>query len=287
VLALDALALGVQDQHALDQIAQLAHVAGPVVLAQRVERVGIISTWGRPYCCAELLQEFLDQQRNVFLAVAQRRHEERDHVEAVEEVFAEVAAGDLLFEVLVGGGDDAHVDVDGMDRADGEKRCSSSARSTLAWVFRLMSPTSSRKSVPPSARSKVPRFSAGAPAPGRRAGAAAIAEELGLDVVLGDGGAVELDEDAVLAQALGVHGAADQLLAGAGFAVDQHAAVGRRHQLDLLAQRLHGHAVAGDAARKLSWRTNSWLSSRSWRALMAFFSTIRVRSSESGFSRKS
>ncbi len=79
----------------------------------------VISTWGRPYCCAELLQEFFDEERDVFFAVAQRRDEEGDDVEAVEEVFAEVAAGDLFFEVFVGGGDDADVDVDGVAGSDG------------------------------------------------------------------------------------------------------------------------------------------------------------------------
>jgi hypothetical protein len=46
-------------------------------------------------------------------------NEEGDDVEAIEEVFAEVAAGDLFFEVFVGGGDDAGVDVDGSAGADG------------------------------------------------------------------------------------------------------------------------------------------------------------------------
>ena len=58
------------------------------------------------------------QERNVLLALAQRRDEEGDDVEAVEEVFAEVAARDLLFQVLVGGGDDAHIGVYGMGCAD-------------------------------------------------------------------------------------------------------------------------------------------------------------------------
>ena len=90
--------------------------------------------------------------------------------------------------------------------------------------------------MPPSARSKVPRIFGRASRPG----AVAVAEELGFDVVLGDGGAVELDEDAIFAEGLGVHGAADQLLAGAGFAVDEDAAVGGGHELDLLAQGLDG-----------------------------------------------
>ena len=41
--------------------------------------------------------------------------------------------------------------------------CSCSTRRTFAWVFRLMSPISSRKIVPPSAVSNLPRRSATAP----------------------------------------------------------------------------------------------------------------------------
>jgi hypothetical protein len=70
---------------------------------------------------AELLQEFLDEERDVLFALAQGRDEERDDVEAVEEVFAEVAAGDLFPEVLVGGGDDADIDVEGLGGADGKE----------------------------------------------------------------------------------------------------------------------------------------------------------------------
>ncbi len=74
----------------------------------------------------------------------------------------------------------------------------------------------------------------------------AIAKEFAFDEVFRDGGAVQLDEDAVAAGTAGVDGACDQLLAATRLAEDQHPAVGRRHQLDLLAQRLDRDALAGD-----------------------------------------
>ena len=76
-------------------------------------------------------------------------------------------------------------------------------------------------------------------------------EQLALDQVFRDGGAVHLDKHLVLAQALRVDGARHQLFAGARLAVNQHAPVGRRHQRDLLAQRLHRNAVAHDHAARL------------------------------------
>jgi hypothetical protein len=172
--------------------------------------------------------------------------EEGNDVEAVEEVFAEVAARDLLFQVLVGGGDDAHVNVYRLGSAYGEKallvQCAQHAGLRLqAHVAHLVQ----------EERATVGAFEGAAFLRWRARpsgdGPPAVAEEFRLDVVLGDGGTIQLDEDAVLAQALRVHGAADQLLACAAFAIDQHAAVGGGHQLDLLAQRLHGHAIAGDA----------------------------------------
>ena len=77
--------------------------------------------------------------------------------------------------------------------------------------------------------------------------AVTISEELRLDVVLGDRGTVQFNEDAVFAQAFGVHSAADQLLASTALAEDEHTAVSRGHQLDLLAQRLHRHTRSGDS----------------------------------------
>ena len=45
----------------------------------------------------------------------------------------------------------------------GSKRCSSITLKTLAWVLRLMSPTSSKNSVPPSAKWNLPAFAVTAP----------------------------------------------------------------------------------------------------------------------------
>ena len=60
----------------------------------------------------------LDERRNLLAALAQRRQLQPDDVEAVEEVLAEAALGDELFEVGVGRGDDADVDLDGLRLAE-------------------------------------------------------------------------------------------------------------------------------------------------------------------------
>ena len=239
MFAVDALDFRIEDQDALDEIAQFADVAGPVILLERGESVVGHLDVGPAVLCAELLQEFFDEERDVFLAVAQRRDKKRNDVETVEEVFAEVAAGDLFFEVFVGGGDDADIDVDGVGGADGEETLLVERAKNLGLRLEAHVADFVEEEGAAVGALEGAAFFGGAAGDG----AVAIAEEFGFDVVLGDGGAVEFDERAILAQAFRVHGAADELFACTGFAVDQDAAVGRSHQLDLLAQGLHGNGV--------------------------------------------
>ena len=57
--------------------------------------------------------EVVDHAGDFVATFAQRFEREADDVEAVEEVFAEPAVADGVFEVGVGGGDDADVDGEG------------------------------------------------------------------------------------------------------------------------------------------------------------------------------
>src|SRR6266852_2271967 len=71
-----------------------------------------------------------------------------------------------------------------------------------------------------------------------------MSEELGLDQLFRNGRAVHFHEGPLAAQACGMQGVSDEFLAGAALAINQNAAVRRRSHGDLLAQRLHRHAVA-------------------------------------------
>ena len=75
--------------------------------------------------------------------------------------------------------------------------------------------------------------------------AALVAEQLGLEQVLGDGGAIDRDELA-LAPALLVHGPGEQLLAGAASPQEHHGHVGGRHALDGLGDLQHLRRGADD-----------------------------------------
>ncbi len=65
-----------------------------------------------------LLEEVLHQQRDVVLALAQRRQVHGDDVQPVVEVLAEAALVDHRAQVDVGRRDDAHVDLDRLDAAE-------------------------------------------------------------------------------------------------------------------------------------------------------------------------
>ena len=162
--------------------------------------------------------------------------------------------------------------------------CSCSTRSTLACVFRLMSPISSRKIVPPSATSNLPRRSATAPVNAPRTWPKSSLS------ISSSGIAAQLTSTngAVPAAAERVDGARDELLAGAVLAVDEHAAVGRRRHRDLLAQLAHRVALADHRAgvgRRARAARGSRLPAAAGEARCATTST--VLSSDSGFSTKS
>ena len=80
-------------------------------------------------------------------------------------------------------------------------------------------------------------------------GASAMAEQFALDEVLRQGAAIDGDERHVGPRALVVDGAGDQLLAGAGFAEDQHGRIGGSDLGDELPNALHGAVCADQLGR--------------------------------------
>lgn len=88
------------------------------------------------------------------------------------------------------------------------------------------------------------------PAFGRaREGAAFVAEKFTGQKLRIQGGAVYLDEQTVAAAAELMDGLGNQFLAGAGFAENQHGAVGLGHLLDRQSHCLHGRTGAGQRAQ--------------------------------------
>ena len=93
--------------------------------------------------------------------------------------------------------------------------------------------------VPPSASSNLPELAL----VGAGEGAALVAEELGLEELEGEGGAVDLDEGALAAGGAVVDGAGDELLADAGLAPDEDGGIGVGDLIDHFLDGLHARAV--------------------------------------------
>lgn len=99
----------VEQQGALDDMGQLPNIAGPRVARQGPHR-GRSQRRHRPGTA--LPKKVLHEFRQVPRPLPERRHLQGKHREAKVEILAKAAFGDLGFEVLVGGRDDANIDGD-------------------------------------------------------------------------------------------------------------------------------------------------------------------------------
>ena len=224
----------------------------------------------------QLVDEVVGQERNVLLALAQRRNVERHHVEPVIKIFAKGALLQRGAQILVGGGDHAHVDV---------------ARHVAAQALELALLQDAQQlhlNGGGHVADLVQEDGAGvgllelAGLGGLRAGESAflVAEQLALHQVFGDGGAVDLHQRPVAARRVEMDGAGDQVLADAAFAGQQHGGARGRHALDGGEDLLHGGAAADDvvelvAAAQLLLQLRG--SRRAARALRAPCATTCIR----------
>src|SRR5260370_33049868 len=195
-----------------------------------------------PYTTLFRSQEMLGQDGDVLFAVAQRRHEEGNYVQPIEEVLPEGAARDLLFEILVCGGEHANVDAQSLAGADRFE----ALLFQDAQHFRLRAQAHVADFVEEERAAVGFLKLADLVLAGPRKAALHLPEKLGFDQLLRDGRAAHLDNQAFAAQARRMQGPRHELLARAAPAIDQHAAGGGRRDCDLLAQRLHRNAFADD-----------------------------------------
>ena len=190
-------------------------------------------------------EEVLREQGDVLRPVAQRGHLDRDHAEAVIQVFPQRARFDGLLGVTVGGGDEAHVHYRVVRFAAHPAHHAVLNNAQQLRLDRLRH----LDQLVQEQRAAVRRLEqAGLVShrPGERA--LAVAEHLRFEQPLGEGGAVDRHERPAGAPTVMVDELRDHLLAAAAFPGDEHGRVGRRHlagQLDRPAER-RGGAEQGD-----------------------------------------
>ena len=233
---------GAQHHGALDDVLELANVARPVVLGQQVERVRRQLESALAGSPRRTFEEVVDEQRDVVLAIAQRRQLNRDDVEAVEEILAELPSSIIC------------------------------RRSTL--VAAMMRTSTLIVSMPPrrmKSRSWMTRSSFGLrlerdvadlveedaalvgevehpllriDGAGERA--LDVAEQRGLEQIRRQVARVHGDERALGPRRVGVDRARDQLLAGAALALNEDRRPARRRLDDQVEHLTHPRAPADD-----------------------------------------
>ena len=107
-----------EDRGLLHDVAQLAHVAGPLMAEEPLERLVRETPRRRSVALAEEPEEALGNGNDVLGPIAQRRDRDGKDVEPVIEVFAKLIRFDQIQKVAVGGGDDANIGVALLVRAD-------------------------------------------------------------------------------------------------------------------------------------------------------------------------
>ncbi|KEH14066.1 hypothetical protein GY15_07625 [Delftia sp. 670] len=219
-------------------VLQLAHVAGKGERLQPLHGIDPHALGLHAQLPRALLQEVACQHGHVFVALAQRGQAQADDVEAVEQILAEGAVAHALLQVLVGGGDDAHMCLDGLVAAHAvEMPVRQHTQQARLQVERHVADFIEKE------RAALGLLEAAAPLGlCAREGAALVAEQLGLQQVLGDGGGVDGHEGAARHGRVLVQRARHQFLARARLARDQHRDLALAEPADGAKDVLHGSA---------------------------------------------
>jgi hypothetical protein len=250
VLEADLAGVGEGDGGA-QGLLELADVEGPGVAEEGARRGAVerdaLGLGG------EAREDRGDEGAEVLAAVAQRGEDHLEAGEARVEVLAEAVVGDARRDVLVGRGDDADVDLEGVagtDRAD--LAVLEDAEEGDLRFFGELGDLVEEERAAVGAPDQALALLVGA---GERA--AAMAEQLALDEVAREGAAVDRDECAAAAGGV-VDRARDQLLAGAGLAADEDRDAGARDLAELIdavlelaadgAERDRGRGLGGEIA---------------------------------------
>ena len=100
------------------RLPQLADVAGPRLLLEPAEGIGRQAECVTVVHLLDDPEEAVREHGDVATTLAQRRQVQRDQVDAIEQVFAKLAARHLVGQHTVRGAHDPHVDRDALARAE-------------------------------------------------------------------------------------------------------------------------------------------------------------------------
>ena len=231
-------------QRPFQDVLQLAHVARKRIALQIAQRhAGELRNALQTAALCQPLQDGIGQHAHVLLPLAQRRHAQLDHIQPIEKVLPEPSLCHALRQVLVGGTDNAHIH--GLFRhrphladalfLDGTQQFHLHGQRQIGHLIQEQ-------------RAAIGRHEEADPiGVGPRERPLAVAEELRLHQVLGNGAAVHGDERPFGTAAQLVDQPCGQLLAGTGLTRDVHGRHAARHARDGSAHRIDGRRRAQQA----------------------------------------
>ena len=231
---------GVEDRQPLDDVGELAHVAGPPVVGHELHGLGGPRHESSSRARALVQREVVNEGGEVLHAIPERRQRQRNHVEAKVEILAEHAFAHRAREILVGGGDDPHVDADRLGAAQSLDLFGLDRAQQFGLGFRSQIPHFVEQQ-----RTGVGHLEPADPASGGSGKRAAlVAEHLALDQVARDRRAVDAHEWAITPRTRFVDRRRHELLAGPRLTADEHARIARRHPRDQIRDSPHRRAGA-------------------------------------------
>src|SRR3990167_315818 len=209
----------VAQRYGLEQhVLQLAHIARPVVVTEVIQNVRGQLGQRAADLPAGLVEKMLHQRRQAIQAFAQRRNMQAEHVEAVIKVLAELALGAQFGQVDLGGADHPHIQVNLLVAADPAEAAVLEKAQQLGLQARAHFAHAIEKQGAAGGQFQQAEF---AFRPRTFEGTGAVTEQFGLGHGFRQAGAVQRHKRRLPAWAGQVAGAGQQLLTGAGFALDQ------------------------------------------------------------------
>ena len=228
------------DARVADDVFEFPDVAGPVVLAEQQLRPRGEAGNRLAELAGKAGHEMAGEQRQVSIAFQQAGGLELDHRKAIEQIFAKLLGGDHRAEITMGGGDDADVDLAGLQRTEALNFLILQGAQQLTLrrqrhVADFVEKESAVVGVLKQADFVLYRSGEGT---------FDVAEELAFKQRFDEGGAVQGNEWTLGTRSEMVEGFGDQLLSGAGLARDENGSVVRRDALDLGVEMPHCRTIA-------------------------------------------
>jgi hypothetical protein len=234
------LRTGGEQQRLVDGRLQLPHVALPLVRHAGSQRIAGQGLHRAPEAHRRVPEEPVDQRGNVLAPLDERGNGERDHAQPVVQILAEAPGAHRGLQVLVGGGEHAHVDPDRLVAADALDLPLLERAQQLRLRLERHVATFVEKQ-----RAAVGGFELAFAARDRaRERTLLVPEQLALHQLARERGTVHRDERLGATRAPVVQRIGDQLLAGPALAPDQHGHVRVGDPLDGLEHPPHGLARA-------------------------------------------